>query len=134
RSRRKSRPAFRRFGTAAPHLPACPARARRASGSSPRDRTPRRRRRPSPPRIRRGTSQRPRPRTARGKPMAHTDDTRPFLPVGFAVLTVSDTRTLEDDKSGRTLAERIEAAGHRLMAREIVTDDVEAIRAVVRRW
>ena len=66
--------------------------------------------------------------------MAHTDETRPFLPVGFAVLTVSDTRTLEDDKSGRTLAERIEAAGHRLMAREIVTDDVEAIRAVVRRW
>ncbi len=66
--------------------------------------------------------------------MAHTDETRPFLPVGFAVLAVSDTRTLEDDKSGRTLAERIEAAGHRLMAREIVTDDVEAIRAVVRRW
>lgn len=66
--------------------------------------------------------------------MAHTDETRPFLPVGFAVLTVSDTRTLEDDKSGRTLAERIEAAGHRLVAREIVTDDVEAIRAVVRRW
>ncbi|KAB2856348.1 MAG: molybdenum cofactor biosynthesis protein B [Bauldia sp.] len=66
--------------------------------------------------------------------MAHTDETRPFLPVGFAVLAVSDTRTLEDDKSGRTLAERIEAAGHRLVAREIVTDDVEAIRAVVRRW
>ncbi len=66
--------------------------------------------------------------------MAHSDETRPFLPVGFAVLTVSDTRTLDDDKSGRTLAERIEAAGHRLAAREIVTDDVEAIRAIVGRW
>ncbi|MCO5144726.1 MAG: molybdenum cofactor biosynthesis protein B [Aquamicrobium sp.] len=64
----------------------------------------------------------------------HSDDDRPFLPVGFAVLTVSDTRTLADDKSGQTLTERIEKAGHRLAAREIVTDEVEAIRAVVRRW
>lgn len=66
--------------------------------------------------------------------MGHSDDTRPFLPVGFAVVTVSDTRTLADDKSGQTLAERIEKAGHRLAGRDIVTDDVEAIRAVVRRW
>ena len=64
----------------------------------------------------------------------HSDDDRPFLPVGFAVLTVSDTRALGDDKSGRTLVERIEKAGHRLAAREIVTDEIEAIRAVVRRW
>jgi len=64
--------------------------------------------------------------------MTATD--RPFIPVGIAVLTVSDTRGLADDKSGQTLAERIAAAGHRLAAREIVTDDVEAIRAIVRRW
>lgn len=62
------------------------------------------------------------------------DENRPFLPVGIAVLTVSDTRTPEDDKSGQTLAERIGAAGHRLAARDIVKDDVEAIRSVVRGW
>ncbi len=66
--------------------------------------------------------------------MSHPDESRPFLPVGIAVLTVSDTRTPDDDKSGRTLAERIEEAGHRLHAREIVADDVAAIRAVVQRW
>lgn len=62
------------------------------------------------------------------------DESRPFLPVGIAVLTVSDTRTLADDKSGATLAGRITEAGHRLAAREIVADDVEAIRAIVRAW
>ena len=67
-------------------------------------------------------------------PMSRIDDSRPFLPVGFAVLTVSDSRCLADDRSGATLAASIEAAGHRLVARELVTDDVEAIRAVVRRW
>jgi len=62
------------------------------------------------------------------------DETRPFVPVGIAVLTVSDTRSLADDKSGATLAERIEKAGHRLVAREIVHDDVEEIRAQLRQW
>jgi len=62
------------------------------------------------------------------------DDTRPFIPVGIAVLTVSDTRSLEDDRSGATLAERIEKAGHRLADRAIVTDDVEAIRDRVKAW
>ena len=66
--------------------------------------------------------------------MSRIDETRPFLPVGIAVLTVSDTRSLADDRSGQTLADRIADAGHRLAAREIVTDDVEAIRAIVRRW
>ena len=66
--------------------------------------------------------------------MSRIDASRPFLPVGIAVLTVSDTRALEDDRSGATLAERIEQAGHRLVSRKIVTDDVEAIRAVVRAW
>lgn len=50
------------------------------------------------------------------------------------MLTVSDTRTLADDRSGNTLAERIVQAGHRLAAREIVRDDADAIRQVVRGW
>jgi molybdopterin adenylyltransferase len=60
------------------------------------------------------------------------DDSRPFVPVGFAVVTVSDTRTAADDRSGDTLARRIADAGHRLAGRTIVKDDVEAIRAAVR--
>ena len=66
--------------------------------------------------------------------MASIDETKQFIPLNIAVLTVSDTRALADDKSGQTLADRLLAAGHHLAAREIVTDDVEAIRAVVRRW
>lgn len=66
--------------------------------------------------------------------MPGIDETRPFIPLGIAVLTVSDTRTPEDDKSGNTLAERIVAAGHRLEARAIVTDDREKIRAQVEVW
>jgi molybdenum cofactor biosynthesis protein B len=67
--------------------------------------------------------------------MAHaTDGNRPFVPVGIAVLTVSDTRSPADDRSGDTLAGRIEAAGHRLVHRQIVTDDAEKIRAVVLGW
>ncbi|MDR6954575.1 molybdenum cofactor biosynthesis protein B [Ancylobacter sp. 3268] len=59
---------------------------------------------------------------------------RPFVPLAIAVLTVSDTRTRADDRSGDTLAARIEAAGHRLADRAIVPDDVEAIRARVGGW
>jgi len=66
--------------------------------------------------------------------MASIDESKQFIPLNIAVLTVSDTRVLADDKSGQTLADRLTAAGHRLAAREIVTDDVEAIRAVIRRW
>lgn len=66
--------------------------------------------------------------------MARIDDTRPFIPVGIAVLTVSDTRTLAEDKSGQTLADRIEEAGHRLVARDLVQDDVDAIRTLIQRW
>ncbi len=66
--------------------------------------------------------------------MSRLDETRPFLPVGIAVLTVSDTRSLEEDRSGATLAQRIEEAGHRLVERKIVTDDIEAIRSVIRAW
>jgi molybdopterin adenylyltransferase len=66
--------------------------------------------------------------------MSSTDKTRSFVPLNIAVLTISDTRSLADDESGRTLSDRLTAAGHKLAAREIVTDDVEAIRATVKRW
>jgi len=66
--------------------------------------------------------------------MGRIDESRMFVPVGIAVLTVSDTRTLEDDKSGATLVERLGKAGHRLAGRAIVTDDVEAIRGQVKTW
>jgi molybdenum cofactor biosynthesis protein B len=62
------------------------------------------------------------------------DITRTFVPVSIAVLTVSDTRTLETDKSGDTLVGRIAEAGHRLAARAIVADDREAIAAQVTAW
>ena len=66
--------------------------------------------------------------------MPKPDETRPFIPVGIAVLTVSDTRTLADDKSGDTLAARITEAGHKLADRVIVTDDKAAIHDTVREW
>ncbi|MBW8880835.1 MAG: molybdenum cofactor biosynthesis protein B [Asticcacaulis sp.] len=58
----------------------------------------------------------------------------PFKQVNIAVLTVSDTRDEESDTSGDILAKRIEAAGHHVAAREIVRDDVHAIRTVVKNW
>ena len=57
-----------------------------------------------------------------------------FIPIGIAVLTVSDTRGPEDDRSGDTLVARIEAAGHRLAARAITTDDRDRISAQLRDW
>ena len=66
--------------------------------------------------------------------MPKLDETRPFIPVGIAVLTVSDTRTLADDKSGDTLAARITDAGHRLADRAIVKDEKAAIHDAVRDW
>jgi molybdenum cofactor biosynthesis protein B len=59
---------------------------------------------------------------------------RIFIPLNIAVLTVSDTRTEDNDVSGKTLAERLAAAGHRLSDRRIVPDDVYRIRAVVSEW
>lgn len=59
---------------------------------------------------------------------------RSFIPVGIAVLTVSDSRNLETDTSGALLAERITTAGHRLADRQIITDDIEKIRAQVLEW
>jgi molybdenum cofactor biosynthesis protein B len=66
--------------------------------------------------------------------MNRIDETKPFKPVNIAVLTVSDTRTLETDKSGDTLVERLTGAGHVLAARAIVTDDISLIRAQVKKW
>ncbi|MER2534407.1 MAG: molybdenum cofactor biosynthesis protein B [Rhizobiaceae bacterium] len=59
---------------------------------------------------------------------------RAFIPVRIAVLTVSDTRSLAEDRSGQILADRIEKAGHVLAARDIVTDDIEKIRGKVLDW
>lgn len=66
--------------------------------------------------------------------MSRIDETRSFFPVKFAVATISDTRKIEDDKSGQTLVDRIKKAGHTLIDRAIVTDDKEKISARVLSW
>src|SRR5436190_15859758 len=66
--------------------------------------------------------------------MPGIDNSRQFVSLKIAVLTISDSRPLEDDKSGATLVERIEKAGHSLAGRAIVTDDVGNIRAQVNQW
>ena len=62
------------------------------------------------------------------------DNTRDFIPLGIAVLTVSDTRTEADDKSGQLLVKRLEATGHRLADKRIVVDDKFQIRAAITNW
>jgi molybdopterin adenylyltransferase len=66
--------------------------------------------------------------------MAGIDEARSFIAVNIAVLTVSDTRTLANDTSGSTLAERIAKAGHRVAARTIEKDDAGAIERHLRAW
>ncbi|WEX78189.1 molybdenum cofactor biosynthesis protein B [Sinorhizobium numidicum] len=66
--------------------------------------------------------------------MPGINETRAFIPVGIAVLTVSDTRTPADDRSGDTLEARIREAGHRLAARAIVPDDRQKIYDQVKTW
>ncbi len=66
--------------------------------------------------------------------MPGIDESKAFVPVRIAVMTVSDTRDASNDKSGDTLAARIEGAGHTLAARVIVTDDEAKIAAQLRRW
>ncbi len=67
--------------------------------------------------------------------MAHDDVVkRDFVPLNIAVLTVSDTRTEETDKSGQLLVERLESAGHKLADKAIEPDNVYRIRATVSRW
>jgi len=60
--------------------------------------------------------------------------TTTFVPLDIAVLTVSDSRTEDNDTSGKTLVERIESAGHRLAEKSIVPDNIYYIRAIVSRW
>ena len=66
--------------------------------------------------------------------MTNIDESRPFIPINIAVLTVSDTRTEADDRSGQVLIDKLAEAGHRLAARAIVTDDFDAIVAQLRSW
>ncbi len=66
--------------------------------------------------------------------MGRIDETREFIPVRIAVLTVSDTRSLADDRSGRVLVQRIEDAGHVVAAREMVRDERAEIAARLRAW
>ena len=66
--------------------------------------------------------------------MAKIDETRPFLPVRIAVLTVSDTRTRDDDKSGDTLVGLAVQAGHHIADRAIVPDDIGRLRTQVSHW
>jgi molybdenum cofactor biosynthesis protein B len=66
--------------------------------------------------------------------MARIDETREFIPVGIAILTVSDTRNEADDESGGTLIQRAKDAGHNVIARKVVRDEVESIRETVTGW
>ncbi len=66
--------------------------------------------------------------------MSRIDESRDFIPVRIAVLTVSDTRAEADDRSGDTLVQRLEGAGHLLAARAIVRDDRDVIAAQLRAW
>ncbi len=60
--------------------------------------------------------------------------TRDFIPVGIAILTISDTRTEGNDKSGNLLVSRLQEAGHRLQDKKIVPDNIYNIRAVITQW
>ncbi len=66
--------------------------------------------------------------------MPGIDETRPFIPLNIAVMTVSDTRTSETDTSGDILADRITGAGHNLAARTIVSDNMQMIRQQLLAW
>lgn len=66
--------------------------------------------------------------------MSRIDESREFIPIRIAVLTVSDTRTPEQDRSGDTLVERLTGAGHTLAARAIVQDERALISAQLRAW
>lgn len=67
-------------------------------------------------------------------PAGRLDPELGFQSLNIAVLTVSDTRTLETDTSGQLLADRISAAGHTLISRNLVRDEIEAVRAQVQAW
>ncbi len=66
--------------------------------------------------------------------MSQIDESKDFMPVRIAVLTVSDTRLMSDDKSGQTLVDRIAAAGHALADRQIIADERDQIAEQLRKW
>ena len=66
--------------------------------------------------------------------MSRIDESKEFITLNIAVLTVSDTRVLDEDKSGQVLVERLQAAGHRLAARKILRDERAEIAAQLRSW
>ncbi|NVK36091.1 MAG: molybdenum cofactor biosynthesis protein B [Rhodobacteraceae bacterium] len=66
--------------------------------------------------------------------MMGIDESREFIPMRIAILSVSDTRTLEEDRSGQTLVDRLQDAGHTLADRKICKDDVPAIQEIVKGW
>lgn len=66
--------------------------------------------------------------------MPKINETIPFQPINIAVLTISDTRTFADDRSGDTLAGRVEAAGHTIADRKIVKDDKPSITSQLEAW
>ena len=66
--------------------------------------------------------------------MPEIDQSRVFVPINIAILTVSDTRTIESDRSGDLLKERIERYGHQVVARSIVKDEIAVIQTEVKQW
>ena len=66
--------------------------------------------------------------------MSRIDETKEFIPVRIAVLTVSDTRSVEEDRSGQTLIDRIERAGHSVADRKIIRDERVQIADQLRSW
>lgn len=66
--------------------------------------------------------------------MPGIDESRPFLPVNIAIMTVSDTRTEKNDRSGHILKKNIEEAGHTLVDKAIVPDDFDAIQSQLKKW
>jgi molybdenum cofactor biosynthesis protein B len=68
------------------------------------------------------------------EPQPMIDESREFFPVNIAIMTVSDTRTVADDRSGDTLATRVEAAGHTITDRKIIKDDKASITSQLKAW
>ena len=66
--------------------------------------------------------------------MTKKDHTREFIPISIAVLTISDSRTEDNDKSGNLLVDRVQSAGHHSVAKQIVRDNIYEIRSIVSQW
>jgi len=66
--------------------------------------------------------------------MSRIDESKPFLPVNIAILTVSDSRNLDNDTSGQTLVDRLSEAGHKLADRQILPDDKSLLIEQLERW